>query len=67
VTEGSEGSNVRAQARSDYFDIRSRYGNADSTRTIQRTSGQLFWEPDALPRLAILGQRNATHDEAAGS
>lgn len=58
-------SNVRAQARSEYFKIRSQTGSGRSDRTLERTSGHLEWAPDSLPRLEVLGQRNATRDSAA--
>jgi hypothetical protein len=57
--------NLHAQIRSEILDIDSRLGDTESSRRIDRTSGQLVWQPDGLPTLTLLGQRNATTDSAA--
>ena len=57
--------NLHAQLRGEILDIKSSAGKVDSTRRIDRTSGQLVWEPTGLPALTLLGQRNATSDSAS--
>jgi len=44
---------------------RSEWINTRNSRTIQRSLGQLTWQPDNLPVLHILGSRNGTRDDNA--
>ena len=57
--------NAQVQVRSEWFDTHSRLGSIESTRQIQRNSGRLSWEPDGLPTLTLLGQRNGTTDASS--
>jgi hypothetical protein len=57
--------NLHAQMREELLDIKSRNGDVQSTRRINRLSGQMLWEPDRLPTLTLLGQRNETNDDAS--
>lgn len=54
-----------AQARTEYFDVQSRYGGIDTARRLTRTSGQLLWSPASLPVFMVTGQRNNTRDSAS--
>jgi len=56
---------LQANARSEWLNLRSTFGDTKSTRTIQRTFGQLTWQPDALPIVHLLATRNATLDHNA--
>lgn len=58
--------NVRAQLRSEQFDIRSRTGLVASTRRIDRESGRFSWSPEALPRFEAMAQRSRTRDASSG-
>lgn len=57
--------NFHARARTEYFDTYTRFGTIDSSRRIDRTSGQLSWDPTGLPTFLINGQRNSTSDSAS--
>ena len=54
-------------ARSEYFDTRLRTGSRESSRMLQRSSGNLTWTPIGLPALRLLGQHNRTTDDAAST
>ncbi|HEX3108584.1 MAG TPA: hypothetical protein VHU41_05785 [Thermoanaerobaculia bacterium] len=56
--------NLHARARSEYFDTTTRLGTVDSSRRIDRQSGQLAWDPAGFPVLLVTGQRNSTSDSA---
>ncbi len=57
--------NLHARARTEYLDTSTRLGTSDSSRRIDRTSGQLTWDPTGLPVFLINGQRNSTADSAS--
>jgi hypothetical protein len=57
--------NLHAQLRGEVFDTRSRVEKQDSSRRIDRSFGQMVWEPDRLPTLTLMGQRNKTVDSAS--
>jgi hypothetical protein len=57
--------NLHARARTEYLDTSTRLGTTDSSRRIDRTSGQLTWDPAGLPSFLINGQRNSTADSAS--
>jgi len=56
---------LQATARSEWLNLRSTFGRNDSMRTLQRTLGQLTWEPDNLPIVHVMASRNATRDDTA--
>ena len=56
---------LQMMARSEWLNLQSKFGDNSSTRTIQRSLGQMTWQPDNLPVLHILGARNATRDDNA--
>lgn len=57
--------NIHAQLRGELFDTRSRDGTRESSRHIDRLTGQMTWQPDGLPTLTLRGQRSDTNDDAA--
>jgi len=56
---------LQAMARGERIDLQSSFADIRSNRVIQRTLGQLTWQPDRLPVFHMLGSRDSTRDDNA--
>ncbi|HXH40474.1 MAG TPA: hypothetical protein VNN08_17720, partial [Thermoanaerobaculia bacterium] len=57
--------NIQAQLRSEIFETHANDGLQKSKRRIDQTSGQLTWQPDALPVFTVTGHHTLTNDDTA--
>lgn len=57
--------NIQAQLRSEIFETHANDGSQQSKRRIDQTSGQLTWQPDALPVFTVTGHHTLTNDDTA--
>ncbi|GEM_PF-2458978 len=59
--------NLQIMVRNEWLTLHTREQDDGFTRTIQRSIGQLTWQPDDLPVTHILASRNATRDDTSGT
>lgn len=58
---------VHASVTGDVIDTQADIGGALTGRRLQRSRGELSWEPERLPSLLFMGQHNAIDDKASAT